>query len=48
MSQNMQQNNMSTAEQETAPNTNDQVIINYRDVGWSVAQSYVRMKKHGP
>jgi len=48
MSQNMQQNNMRTAEQETAPNTNDQVIINYRDVGWSVAQSYVRMKKHGP
>lgn len=32
---------------EQTPATDEQVAVNYRDVGWSVEQSYHQLKKDG-
>jgi hypothetical protein len=37
---------MNSVTQESNPDQ-DEVVINYRDVGWSVNQSYLHLKKEG-
>ncbi|CAO3658284.1 unnamed protein product [Umbelopsis vinacea] len=37
---------MNSVTQESNPDQ-DEVVINYRDVGWSVRQSYLHLKKEG-